>query len=594
MLQAVNISKSYGSNVVLEDISFVVNPGERAGLIGPNGSGKSTLLRIIAGVEDADSGHVVLGSGASPAWIPQGFEVDPAQTLGESVRRGLSEHASAYERLLGIEKKMTLAAGPELDALIEEYGRASDEFASLGGYDVEYRTAAILQGLGLGSVPDDTPLSTLSGGQRTRAGLAGIIASSPDVLLLDEPTNHLDIQALEWLEEFLSEYTGAAVIVSHDRAFLDGAVTGILELNGLRPGVVAYPGGYSDYSRAKERELEKQTAAWKDQEAERRRIERDISRTKQTALRTETSTTHDFYRRRAKKVARKAKVRERRLERMLSSPDQVERPKPEWTMKLDFGRTPRGGSRVLMLEDVGHEYGGRWLFRDVDLVLEHGDRIVLLGPNGCGKSTLLKLVMGHETPAEGSVRIGENIRVGYMPQDQAGLDWSLSPLEIVRQATAMSETEARTMLHLYLFEGDEALLPAGNLSYGQRSRLLFARLVLQGANFLVLDEPMNHLDIPSREQFEEALAAFPGTVLMVTHDRTFIDSYATRVWSVEHGTIRPYPDRSKHREQEVGRRTFGSRVGACPRSTLLHASQTGGEEQTSEYRSFSNGAIQTD
>ena len=545
MLQAVNISKSYGSEVVLENVSFVVNPGERSGLIGPNGSGKSTLLRIIAGVEEADSGHVVLGSGASLAWIPQGFEVDTAQTLGEAVRRGLADHANAFELLLEVERKMTRAHGSELDALIEEYGRVSDEFTLLGGYDVEHRIAAIIEGLDIGAIPDDTPLATLSGGQRTRAGLASIIASSPDVLLLDEPTNHLDIQALEWLEEYLSTYAGAAVIVSHDRAFLDGAVTGILDLNGLRPGIADYPGNYSDYSYARERELEKQTSAWKDQEAERRRIERDISQTKQTALRTETSTTHDFYRRRAKKVARKAKVRERRLERLLSSPDRVERPKPEWTMKLDFGRTPRGGSRVLLLENVGHEYGGKWLFQDVNLVLEHGERVALLGPNGCGKSTLLKLVTGHATPSLGSVRIGENIRVGYMPQDQAGLDWSMSPLEMVRQATDMTETEARTMLHLYLFQGDEALLPAGNLSYGQRSRLLFARLVLQGANFLVLDEPMNHLDIPSREQFEEALAAFPGTALLVSHDRTFIDRYATGIWAIEEETVRRYPDRGK-------------------------------------------------
>ena len=549
MLQAINISKSYGSEVVLEDVSFVVNPGECAGLIGPNGCGKSTLLRIIAGVEQADSGRVVLGSRASAAWIPQGFEVDSAQTLGEAVRRGLVEHTNAYRRLLEIEGKMTEALGPELDALIEEYGRASDEFTLLGGYDVEHRTDSILQGLGLGDIPDDTPLSTLSGGQRTRAGLAGIIACDPEALLLDEPTNHLDIEALEWLEEYLSAYTGAAVIVSHDRAFLDGAVTGILELNTSRIGLVAYPGTYSDYRSIKERELEKQTAAWKDQEAERMRLERDITRTKQTALRTETSTTHDFYRRRAKKVARKAKVRERRLQRMLDSPDRVERPKPEWTMKLDFGSIPRGGSRVLLLEDVGHEYDGRWLFRDVDLVLEHGERIALLGPNGCGKSTLLKLVAGLMPPSLGSVRVGENISMGYMPQDQAGLDWSMSPVEMVRQAANMTETEARTMLHLYLFEGDESLLPAGNLSYGQRTRLLFAKLVLQGTNFLVLDEPMNHLDIPSRERFEEALEAFPGTTLMVSHDRAFIDRYATGIWAVEDGTIRRYLDR-----RESGRR----------------------------------------
>ncbi len=550
MLQVVNISKSYGSEVILEDVSFVVNPGERAGLFGPNGSGKSTLLRIVVGEEQADTGRVILGSGASMAWLPQGFEVDTAQTLGEAVRRGLAEHTRAHEALLTIEESMARAVGSELDSLIEEYGRASDEFVALGGYDVEHRTAAVLQGLGLGDFPNDTPLSILSGGQRTRAGLASIIACSPDVLLLDEPTNHLDIEALEWLEEYLSGYAGAAVIVSHDRAFLDGAVTGILEMDSQRPGISSYPGNYSDYRLAKERELENQTAAWKDQEAEKRRIQQDIALTKQTALRTETSTTHDFYRRRAKKVARKAKVRERRLERMLSSPDRIERPKAAWTMKLDFGRTPRGGSRVLLLEDVGHEFDGNWLFRDVDLVLEHGERVALLGPNGCGKSTLLRFVAGDLSPTLGSVCVGENISTGYMPQDHAGLDWRMSALEMVRQATDISETDARTLLHLYLFEGDEPLLPAGSLSYGQRSRLLLAKLVLEGANFLVLDEPMNHLDIPSRERFEEALDAFPGTVLMGVHDRTFIDRYATAVWSVEDGTIRRYTDRSDLTRQE--------------------------------------------
>ena len=543
MLQVVNISKSYGSEVILEDISFVVNPGERAGLIGPNGSGKSTLLRIVAGVEQADSGQVILGSGTSAAWLPQGFEVDAAHTLGEAVRRGVSDHTRAHQTLLRIEEGMSRANGAELDALLEEYGRASDEFAALGGYDVEQRIAEVLQGLDLGDIASDTSLSILSGGQRTRAGLASIIVSAPDVLLLDEPTNHLDIQALEWLEEYLSGYEGAALIVSHDRAFLDGAVTGILELDGQRSGLAAYPGNYSDYRSAKERDLEKQTAAWKDQEVERRRIERDIAQTKQTALRTETSTTHDFYRRRAKKVARKAKVRERRLEKMLSSSDRVERPKAAWTMKLDFGRTPRGGTRVLALEDVGHEFDGNWLFRDVNLLLEHGERVALLGPNGCGKSTLLRFVAGLGAPTLGTVRVGENITPGYMPQDQVGLDWNMSALEMIRQATDVSETEARTLLHLYLFEGDEPLLPASSLSYGQRSRLLLATLVLEGANFLVLDEPMNHLDIPSRERFEEALDAFPGTILMAVHDRTFIDRYATAIWNVEDGTIRRYTDR---------------------------------------------------
>ena len=559
MFQVVNVSKNYGSDAVLEDVSFVVNAGERAGLIGPNGCGKSTLIRIIAGVEQADGGRVILAAGASAAWLPQGFETSAARTLGEIVRQGIAEHASAHQALLRIEKGMASAAGTELDALIEEYGIASDEFEALGGYEVEQRIAVALQGLGLGDVPLDAPVSALSGGQRARAGLASVIARGPDVLLLDEPTNHLDIEALEWLEGYLLGYAGAALIVSHDRTFLDGVATGILELNDPGPGLIAYsgayPGAYSEYKLVKERELEKRTAAWKDQEAERKRIERDIARTKQTALRTETSTTHDFYRRRAKKVARKAKTRERRLQRMLSSEDRVERPKPSWTMKLDFGQAPRGGARVLALNDVGHEYDGRWLYRGVNLVLEHGERVALLGPNGCGKSTLLKLAAGHMRPSQGTVKVGENINVGYMMQDQYELDPRASALETVRRAADMTETEARTLLHLYLFEGDEPLQPSGNLSYGQRSRLMLAEMVLKGANFLILDEPMNHLDIPSRERFEEALETFPGTILMAVHDRAFIDRRATAVWAAQSGTIRRYEDRAEFtRMESAGRK----------------------------------------
>ena len=543
MLQVVNVSKRYGPKVVLEDVSVLINPGERVGLIGHNGSGKSTLLRIIAGVEQPDKGDVVQGGGESCAMLPQGFEADTSLTLGSVVRLGLAAHSEAQAKLLGIEKEMAGPAGPDQDDLIEEYGRAVDEFEALGGYDVDQRVGAVLEGLGLGTLPGHTPLSTLSGGQRTRAGLAGVLACSPGVLLLDEPTNHLDIEALQWLEFWFSSYEGAALIVSHDRMFLDSVVDRILELNAGVSGLTAYPGNYSDYRLIKERELVKQTVAWKDQEAEKRRMRRQIARKKQTALRTENSTTHDFYRARAKKVAKSAKAQENRLERMLSSADLVDRPKMPSTMKLDFGRMPRGGSRVLILEKAGHSFDGPWLFRNVDLVLEHGERVVLLGPNGCGKSTLIRTVVGDMTPLTGSVRIGANVRVGYMPQDQTGLNWSMSAMDMVRQAAEVTETEARTMLHLYLFEGDEPLLPARSLSYGQRSRLMLAKLVLEGANFLVLDEPVNHLDIPSRERFEEALSAFPGTVLMAVHDRALIDRFATGIWAMEDDTVRRYSDR---------------------------------------------------
>ena len=548
MLQVINLSKHYGAETVLEGVSFVVNPGERVGLIGPNGSGKSTLLRIVAGVEGPDGGRVALGAGDSVDHLSQGIDADSGRTVGEAIRTGLAEYEGAKRTVHEIEGRMAHASGAELDRLLEGYGRATERFEALGGYDVEHRTSAVIDGLGLGSIEDDAPLSQLSGGQQTRAGLASLLVADPSVLLLDEPTNHLDIDALEWLEGFLTGYTGAALIVSHDRAFLDRTVSGILELDDVTHRITAYPGNYSEYRFAKERDRDKQMAAWKDQQAETRRIEQDIRRTKETALRTETSTNHDFYRRRAKKVAQKAKARERRLERTLASPDQVEKPRAQWAMKLEFGQMPRGGQRVLSLDGAGHRYGDDWLFRDARLSLEHGERIALLGPNGSGKSTLLRIVAGETKPSEGEVRVGANVKIGYMPQEQEGLDRQRSAVDIVREATDMTETEARTFLHLYLFEGDEPLLPVGTLSYGQRSRLLLAKLVLEGANFLLLDEPVNHLDISSREQFEAALDAFPGTVLMAVHDRALIDRYATGVWSVEGGSIRRYLDREEMRK----------------------------------------------
>ena len=439
---------------------------------------------------------------------------------------------------------MAQATGAQLEALISEYSRAYDEFEALGGYDVDQRIAAVLEGLGLGTVPEDTPLSALSGGQRTRAGLAGVIASEPTVLLLDEPTNHLDVEALEWLESWLSAYEGAV----SDRVSRPDIFGWIRHSH---PGSERVAHGHGRVPRQLLRLPARQkSVSWKSRprcgRTRRRRREDsrdDIAQTKQTALRTETSTTHDFYRRRAKKVAQKAKARESRLERMLASTDRVERPKPEWTMRLEFGRMPRGGSRVLALEDVGHDFDGRWLFRDTNLTLEHGERIALLGPNGCGKTTLLRIVAENARPSLGAVRLGANVKIGYMPQDQAGLDWSMSALSIVRAVANVTETEARTFLHQYLFEGDDSLLPAASLSYGQRSRLLLAKLVLEGVNFLVLDEPVNHLDIPSREQFEDALDAFPGTVLMALHDRALIDKFATGIWVMEDGTIRRYADR---------------------------------------------------
>lgn len=543
MLVVNNISKTYGDQRTLSGVSFAINSGDRVGLVGPNGCGKTTLLRIIAGLEQPDAGHVFVGPSTTLGYLPQGLEPAPGETVGQMVRagiRGLEPARQALNELMGQMEEVDEAALP---ALIEAYGEALSRFEALDGYAVEHRVEAVLAGLGLADVDPDKPVEHLSGGQKTRVGLARVLLGQPPVLLLDEPTNHLDIQALEWLEGFLAEYAGAVLIVSHDRTFLDRTVRRILGLDETTHAVTEYAGNYSAYEAAKEQELDKQWAAWKDQQAELRRLEADIQRTKQQAQRTEEATINDHARRLAKKVARKAKARERRLRRVLESEDRVEKPARTWKLKLEFGEMPRGGQVVVRLEGIGHRFGERWLFRDVDLALQHGERMALLGRNGTGKTTLLRIIAGQLSPAEGEIQIGANVRLGYMSQEQRGLDPGGTPLSAIRQAAPMTETEARSFLHFFLLAGDDVFVPIPQLSYGERARLILAQLVVAGANCLLLDEPINHLDIPSRERFEAALDAFPGTVLAVVHDRAFIDRFATGIWAVESGTIRRYIDR---------------------------------------------------
>ena len=538
MLQINNLTKYYGPQAILEDASFTVSPGDRIGLVGPNGCGKSTLLRLIAGVERADWGHVSLDPAATMGYLPQGHEPAPGQTVDAEVRAGIAGLDEARRELARLETQMAEATDEDQKRLLALYGKAQTRFEALGGYDIEYRIPELLAALGLASVALTQPVDQLSGGQRARVGLARLLLAEPTLLLLDEPTNHLDIQTLEWLETFLSRYHGAALIVSHDRVFLDRTVTRIIELDPESHQLSFYAGTYSDYMEAKARTIEKTWSAYKDQQAEIRRLEADIRRTKGQAKGTEHATNLDTARRLAKKVARKAKVRERRLEKYLDAEDRVEKPSQTWGLKFEFGELLRGGQMVVSLEDVGHSFGDTSLFHNVDITLQHGDRIALLGPNGAGKTTLLRIIAGVLAPTEGQVRIGANVQLGYMPQQQESLDPEATPLSMLLKTAAMSETDARNFLHFFLFAADDVFTPIGRLSYGERARLLLAKMIAAGANCLILDEPVNHLDIPARERFEEALDAFPGTVLAAVHDRAFIDRFATGIWAVEDGGVR--------------------------------------------------------
>ncbi len=531
MLTLHNLSKSFGVETILDLVSFSLNPGERVGLVGPNGCGKTTLLRIIAGVEPPDSGWIHFSPLAiRVGYLPQGLVLTAGDTLGSIIACTEGDLPTLMAELewLGA----AVAETPSQPDLQRQYDTALNRLVA--ATENTRRIPAVLAALGL-DLALDTPASALSGGQKTRLGLASILLSDPQLLLLDEPTNHLDFDMLEWLENWLkAKFKGGMLVVSHDRAFLDAIADRILELDSATHTLHDYPGNYTDYLEQKIAERERQWSQWRDQEVEIRRLRQDIARTKEQARRVERSTTprQPGVRRIAKKVARKAASREKKMERYLDSADRVEKPGASWQMKLEFGEAPASGRDVLRLEGLAVGYGSKALLYDLNAQLHYGARAALIGPNGCGKTTLLRTIAGSITPLAGCVQLGANVRVGYMAQEQESLDPGLNALETLRALAPMSETDARAFLHLFLFSGDEVFTPPEALSYGERSRLSLACLVARGCNFLLLDEPINHLDIPSRARFEQALNAFEGTVLTVVHDRYFIASFATELWKV--------------------------------------------------------------
>jgi ATP-binding cassette subfamily F protein 3 len=393
----------------------------------------------------------------------------------------------------------------------------------------------------LQDLPDGILVSQLSGGQKTRLGLAKILIDEPDVLILDEPTNHLDIGMLEWLEHWINSFDGGVLIVSHDRTFLDNTVTSILDLDPITKSVYRYQGNYTQYLEQYLNKQEKQLAAYRDQVYEIRKMKQDISKTKNQAYRVEITTTsrEPTIRRYAKKVARKAKSREKKFDRYLESDERIEKPGQSWQMKVEFEDGKHHSQNVAIFDKLCVGYSAnRELIPSFSHSIRYGGRIALTGPNGSGKTTLLRTISSEIEPLSGSVTIGANIQIGYLTQEQESLPSNLNVVEIIQIDANMSETDVRSFLHYFLFSGDDVFLQVKELSFGERSRLQLASLIVQGCDFLLLDEPINHLDIPSRTQFEQALSQFDGTVLAVVHDRYFIQRFANELWVLDDsGTI---------------------------------------------------------
>ncbi|MCB0119639.1 MAG: ABC-F family ATP-binding cassette domain-containing protein [Anaerolineales bacterium] len=539
MLSIHNLNKNFGIQPVLKNINFNISTGERIGLIGANGSGKTTLMRILAGYEHPDSGDVAsTRPNLRIGYLAQGIDFDPQQTLHSAL--GLDSDSQTDPALEVESLALALSQNPNDAVLQAQYDSALHKLT-----ENSIQPSAVLEPLGLSHFPADTPIAHLSGGQKTRLMLAKVLLDDSQLLLLDEPTNHLDIEMLEWLEDWLNQFKGASLIVSHDRTFLDNTVTSILELDSTTHAIKTYDGNYSDYLEQKLLEFDNQMQAYQDQQDEIAQLKRAASHIRSLTVMKKGGKADGgdkfakgfFGNRATKNVAGRAKNIEARIDQLLND-EKIEKPRGTWKLKLDFGAPEHQSKDVLVTDSLSIGYTlENPLLTNINLFIRAGQRIVLTGPNGAGKTSFIRTIIGKIPPLAGSFRLGGATKLGYMAQEQELLNPKFNAVQTIQAVSNINETETRNFLHYFLFKGDAALRPSGELSFGERARLQLAVLVAQGCTFLILDEPINHLDIPSRERFEEALENFNGTILAVVHDRSFIDRFATDVWLAKEGKI---------------------------------------------------------
>ncbi|OGG54699.1 MAG: hypothetical protein A3F84_27595 [Candidatus Handelsmanbacteria bacterium RIFCSPLOWO2_12_FULL_64_10] len=510
------------------DVVFEINPRDRIGLIGPNGSGKTTLLRLLTGEIGPESGAVVARQGLRVSYVPQESLSSGARLLEEEVFAVHPEVGPLREGLRALEVQLS---DPSAAA---RYADLLSAYEAQGGFLAEAETARVLEGLGFDARERLLPTAHLSSGQRARAELAKLLLSPADLLLIDEPTNHLDIAAQAWLEGYLARLDAAYLMVSHDRAFLSRAVTRLFEVR--RGKLTVFEGNYAFYR--EQRALQEQQA-WERYDAQQRRIaaaERAAEKRMQVARQVATRPkdvrgNDDFYRRKAAKVQRTARILRERITH------EPEMPKP-WEEDpipvLDFPNVARTSDQVLCVEELSKAFGARLLFEGLTFSVRRGERRAILGPNGSGKTTLLRILLGQERPDVGRVRFGAQVKIGYYAQEGENLDPTKSPVDLCRGVCG-DETRCRTILGCLRLRGEKAHQPVGTMSAGERGKVALARLLLSGANLLLLDEPTNHLDLEAREAVEGALAQFPGTILFVSHDRTFIETLADQTLDLASG-----------------------------------------------------------
>lgn len=529
------LKKSFGVHDIFQNVSFTVRQGEKVGPVGVNGSGKTTLLRCLLDPDFADGGSVKFAGDLRLGYVEQGFDDFREETVWQFMQHACPDILNLREKMRQLEEASGRAQGEELQGILDQYARTESRYAHLDGYHYENNIKRVLIGLGY---PEETwqwRADKLSGGQKTRLQLAAALVNSPDLLILDEPTNHLDIVMSEWLENYLREFRGGVLVISHDRAFLDNVVEEILEMEG---GTLhRFKGNYSRYLEQKEIQVLTQTRAYEAQQEYIARQEAYIRRFK------------------AGIKSKMARGRQSQLDRL----ERIDAPVQEEEFQLRLPHAAECAEKVIILEHLDVGYPQHLLLQDVDLTLRRGEKVAIIGPNGCGKSTLLKTILQELPPLKGEARIGNRVKIGYFSQSYERLDENQTIMENFLTEYGLTDEQTRRLLGSMMFHGEDVFKVIGTLSGGQKARLVLLKLVLDGANCLLLDEPTNHLDIAAKEAVEAALETFDGTVLLVSHDRYLVNEVAGRIWAVEDGHVTDYKgnydfyleERDKNRSQEA-------------------------------------------
>ena len=520
MISLSNVNKQYGKQLIFVEASFQLNPGEKVGLVGPNGSGKTTLFRMIAGEEEADDGDVTVPKRLTLGYFRQDVEEMQGRSVLDEAIAGSGRAGDLHHELEALQHALgDPAQAGDMDRILERFGEVQEEYEHLGGYALEAQAREVLHGLGFEDDQIDGDVGALSGGWKMRVALARVLLGRPDVLLMDEPTNHLDIESIIWLEHFLKSFEGALLMTSHDREFMNRIVSKIAEIDS--GAIVTYSGNYDFYDRERAIRETNQQAAFARQQAMLAKEQRFIDRFR----------TH---------AAKAAQVQSRI--KALDKIERVELPKKRQVVKFEFRTPPRSGDQVAVLEDIHKRYGSRVIYEGLNLTLRRGERWAVMGKNGAGKTTLLKMIAGAIAPDQGSVELGASLSMGYFAQQSLDvLDPELTVLEQLQKDFPQDGIGSlRTLAGAFQFSGDDSGKSIRALSGGEKSRLAMARMLYNPPNFLVLDEPTNHLDLATKEMLVEALKDFEGTMIFVSHDRTFLRGLSSRVLELggQNGTDR--------------------------------------------------------